>query len=556
MNSGKAVLVVFAVSLGLSACDNRPVSNADKQPATVVPEAHTAPHAVARIAFHDDSDLLQLPNHEGDRIIYRGQTWSLTWGDANGNSWPDLYLNHHTLRGSARLNVPASHLVLDPGRDRENADTVELPWSDQHSAIFIDINHDGYEDILEASGGMGGKPSALNDPNTRNRLWMGGGAHAFTQERAEQFGVDHMGARGREVIPLNLGNSLALLFAHAPREDGLLPSVVSTRNADGAFTASDQVFLESACQTPGQGCTGDASRSANLQGCTMAAIAHMDGDELPDAILLCGRQVKIFTGMSAGTAFRLQSIQSHRRLFLDAVPVDLDNNGQFEVFITGPRGGFHVMAHDATNGEWQLSPLTSRGRLGAVGAVAGDFDNDGDTDVVTFDKTKKGAKSRFQLSVWDNQGDGRLERQIHKGSKVSPAPRNLAVADYNLDGALDLVFADGKGKPEDTRENGGYVLMSGVPRNNYLLIDLVDPWGMRGLGARVEVRTAGQTLYRGQYGGAHHASGDHKRLHFGLSGATVADVNVYWAGGKVSRLQNVSANQLISVTYEDKPLGE
>ena len=38
-------------------------------------------------------------------------------------------------------------------------------------------------------------------------------------------------------------------------------------------------------------------------------------------------------------------------------------------------------------------------------------------------------------------------------------PCNMAVADYNLDGALDLVLADGKGKPEDTRKSG-YTLLA------------------------------------------------------------------------------------------------
>ena len=56
---------------------------------------------------------------------------------------------------------------------------------------------------------------------------------------------------------------------------------------------------------------------------------------------------------------------------------------------------------------------------------------------------------------------------------------------------------------------------------------------------------------REQGGGMHRFSQDYKRLHFGLAGNTLVDkITVEWPSGIIQKLNNVDADQILSIVEE------
>ena len=226
------------------------------------------------ISFKDRSDLLDLPKSDGKRVPYRGETWSLTWGDANSNRWPDLYLNHHFHAGS--------HLVFDLGVDGIDWSYVQLDQyrkseivpSDQHSAVFADVNGDGKEDIYETVGGKFGMAEAT-DELTKNNLFIAGVGGFTPNSTADDYGLSYPAARGRMAIPINLNNNLALLVTNLPREDRLFPTSTFVRSANGTFVEDLDVFKSRWCLF--WFCSIESA--ADLHGYSLAITGHLDGDD-------------------------------------------------------------------------------------------------------------------------------------------------------------------------------------------------------------------------------------------------------------------------------------
>lgn len=498
------------------------------------------------ISFKDRSYLLDLPGIGGKRVPYRGETWSLTWGDANNNKWPDLYLNHH--------NHPGSHLIFDLGVYGVDWSYVQLDqyrnWeiyvvpSDQHNAVFADVDGDGKEDIYETVGGKSGA-AKVTDELTKNNLFLAGVEGFTPNSTADDFGLSYTAARGRMAIPINLKNNLALLVTNLPREDRLFPTSIFVRGANGMFVEDPDVFKSRSCWL----LFCSTENAADLHGYSLAVTGHLDSDDNLDVLFAQGRgspKSVVFWGRESTGDFLSNLDPVLDKYVRDLAVVDTDNDGRFEVWFAGIAGGRNSLLSCCRHGnlvERRLAKSAENNKT--VGVVTGDFDNDTDVDVVTYEESNEDA---FTFSIWENDGTGMFERHQFEERGNPGRARNVAVADYNLDGAQDLVFSDGRAYPFSEQPDGGYMLLEGQPSgNNWLEIDLRDPHGLRGLGARVEVTAGDTTMWRGQYGGVHSDAQDFKRLHFGLGKHTKVDVSVKWNDGSVTELDGVTPNQVIVI---------
>jgi hypothetical protein len=97
--------------------------------------------AQAQIAFTDQSGFSGV-----DRP---GESYGASWGDLNGDGYPDLFASNHRQQPSLYLN-------LKNGRFHETAPEV-LPWrnrsrADTHGASWADIDNDGDQDLLVSTG--------------------------------------------------------------------------------------------------------------------------------------------------------------------------------------------------------------------------------------------------------------------------------------------------------------------------------------------------------------------------------------------------------------------
>lgn len=119
--------------------------------------------------------------------------------------------------------------------------------------------------------------------------------------------------------------------------------------------------------------------------------------------------------------------------------------------------------------------------------------------------------------------------------------RAAAYGDYDNDGDLDVLVTTNNGPAYLLRNDS-------QPRNNALRIRLIGSLSSRnGIGARVLIKTNGLTQTRAVRSGSSYLSQSELPLTFGLGQADEAEVEVHWLGGKEEKLGKQKANQTLTV---------
>ncbi len=113
--------------------------------------------------------------------------------------------------------------------------------------------------------------------------------------------------------------------------------------------------------------------------------------------------------------------------------------------------------------------------------------------------------------------------------------RGAMLADFNLDGMLDLVVVN--------RNDGAELWRNGGVVGSWLQLRLDHPGANRdGIGAWVEMKAGDRLIRREITAGGGHASGHLGWRHFGLGGADAAEVRVIWPDGNTGDWQAVAAD--------------
>ena len=122
------------------------------------------------------------------------------------------------------------------------------------------------------------------------------------------------------------------------------------------------------------------------------------------------------------------------------------------------------------------------------------------------------------------------------------ASRGAAFGDYDNDGDVDILINSVNGPPELLRADS-------LNQKNWIKIKLVGVKSNRdGIGARIKCVTEnGTQIDEVRSGGSYYSQND-LRIHFGLGKSQrVQSLEISWPGGKVDTLRNVAANQLVVV---------
>ena len=147
--------------------------------------------------------------------------------------------------------------------------------------------------------------------------------------------------------------------------------------------------------------------------------------------------------------------------------------------------------------------------------------------------------------LYRNLRNGRFE---DVSSKMGPAlrienvARGCAFGDFDNDGDVDVIVNNLDGPPTLLRNDGGN-------KNNWIMIKCIGTKSNRSaIGTRVKVTCADHRQIDEVMSGSSYYSQNDFRLHFGLASATKADrVDVTWPSGVKESFPNIPANRLIVV---------
>jgi hypothetical protein len=157
-----------------------------------------------------------------------------------------------------------------------------------------------------------------------------------------------------------------------------------------------------------------------------------------------------------------------------------------------------------------------------------------------------GGEYRQRKLFYRNLRNGSFEdisNDAGEALKERRASRGAAFGDYDEDGDVDLIVNDLDGPPMLLRNDGG------SKAGNWIKLHLVGTRSNRNAaGARVELKAGGLTQIDEVRAGDSYISHSDWRLHFGLGKATTVDeITIRWPSGKTEKLTKVAVNKVMKI---------
>jgi enediyne biosynthesis protein E4 len=155
-----------------------------------------------------------------------------------------------------------------------------------------------------------------------------------------------------------------------------------------------------------------------------------------------------------------------------------------------------------------------------------------------------GFATRDPSDLFLGQLDGTFVEAADRAGILRYEPgRGAALADFNLDGLLDLVEVNYGADAVLWRNVGSGAADAPKAMGHWLMLDLEQAGPNRdAIGAKIEVRAGDQTAFRERTIGAGHVGGQLGWIHLGLGAATEAQVRVTWPDGEIGPWLTVPAD--------------
>jgi hypothetical protein len=152
--------------------------------------------------------------------------------------------------------------------------------------------------------------------------------------------------------------------------------------------------------------------------------------------------------------------------------------------------------------------------------------------------------ARTPRIVFRNQGDGtfvEIGAEAGPGISARHCSRGAAFGDFDNDGDIDVLIMNVNEPPTLLRNDA-------PPGNHWIKIRLEGTKSNRSaISARVLVRYGGKVQVQELLSQSSFLSSNDPRLHFGLGAVTTADIEVHWPSGLVEQIKSVAANQLLTL---------
>jgi hypothetical protein len=292
-----------------------------------------------------------------------------------------------------------------------------------------------------------------------------------------------------------------------------------------------------------------------------------DGDQWPDLFVANDTQPnKLYRnqrngtfkeeGLAAGVAFGEDGV-ARGAMGVDAG--DYDRSGRPHLVVANFSNQMLGLYHNEGNGLFvDEAPRSTVGRSSlltlAFGTFFFDYDLDGQLDIFALNghideeiqRVQPKVSFRQSPHLFRNLGKGRFEEVTAKTGTELARPivgRGAAYGDYDNDGDPDLLLTTNNGPAYLYRNEGGN-------RNHWLRVKLTGSKSNRnGIGAVVRITSGSGRQWQMMRSGSSYCSANELVTTFGLGkDPVVTAVEVEWPSGGKSRLANVKANQLVTIS--------
>jgi hypothetical protein len=355
------------------------------------------------------------------------------------------------------------------------------------------------------------------------------------------------------------GNArLKLRFYCHPLNFDPLPNIVYRNDGNGTFT---DVSVDS----------GVATQTGNGLG---VVIADYDDDGWPDVFVANDSVPNFLFHRTGNWKYEDVALRAGVAVASDGRPragmgtdaADYDGDGQLDLVVTNLDFEMHSLFRGLSRRLFAYAtPVSGIGAATLTfvgfGVVFFDFDQDMQLDLAIANghiidnvtQFRAGATHAQRKLLFRNTGSRRfadVTAAAGPGFALEKVGRGLAAGDIDNDGDLDLLVTN-NGQTADLLRNDG-------EHGNALLVRLVGTRSNRdGVGARLRLTTATRTQIREVKAGSSYLSQNDLRQHFGLGTSQRADrLEVRWPSGGVDTLQNVPANQIITVREGEGIVGQ
>ncbi len=473
--------------------------------------------------------------------------------DCNGDRLPDLAVAGGTSKASLYVNRSAIGGEL---RFEEKADALPDDTRDKVTGLYpLDIDNDGHRDLVVLRVGeniilKGGPDCSFTEAN---RAFAFNGGRAWTTAFAATFEphlpfptlafgnyVDRSApgspwgtCHDNELIrPIGGGErpdysepsmltpgycALSMLFTDWNRSGE--PALRVTNDRQYYREGQEQLWRVSPDRPPRPYRRSDGWRRMQIWGMGIAE-ADLNADGYPEYALTSMGDTKLQTLDSEA--------EPDRPVYRD---IAFDENATAHRPYTGddlkPSTGWHA--------EFQ------------------DFNNDGRLDLFI---AKGNVQQMQDFAAYDpdnlllgKAGGGFLEAGDKAGIALPRRGRGAAIADFNMDGMLDLAVVNREAPVSLFRNAGGRTAAGGTrPMGNWLEIELrQDGVNRDAIGATVTVKSGNETRTRKVHVGGGHASGSAGFIHVGTGTAERAEVRIQWPDGEWSAPFRVFANNFVVI---------
>ena len=161
------------------------------------------------------------------------------------------------------------------------------------------------------------------------------------------------------------------------------------------------------------------------------------------------------------------------------------------------------------------------------------------------DSLNVGQRYLQRKELYRNLGDGKFQeiaRDVSADFLIGKSARGSAIGDYDNDGDLDILTVNLNDRPSLYRNDGGN-------GKHWIAFKLEGTRSNRdAIGARVEIEAGGRKQISEVRSGGNYLSQDDMRIHFGLGEARRVDrVRIRWPNGNIEELGNFEADRYVTI---------